>query len=168
MKTMMMRAALAGACAMSLGACATSYGQAGLLGGYSERQIEPGLWRVQGQSNGFSRPDAGFNMALYRAAELAEGAGFSHFQVVDANVRVTVLTQYGQPMGSGGERARLRIRGVNSADAPIECEMKEALCRTFAVSEVIAQLGPVLNIRRRAQTEPQAARRATGATPPAR
>lgn len=148
MMRMFQRAALGCACALSLAACATGYGPMGPLGGYSESALEPGVWEVRGMSNGLSQPDAAGNMALYRAAELARAAGFSHFQVLETNLRWNrVLTPWGLEGGGAGERARMRIRGVDGAAVPPPCEAEKGECPTFSVAEVMADLAPLLNIR---------------------
>jgi hypothetical protein len=132
-----------------LAGCATGYGHSGLLGGYSDEQVEPGLWRVRARTNGFSGATSAFNMALYRAAELARDAGYPYFQIVQSNFGVLPLVAGNFIYSSGGgQTARFRIRGARSADAPIACEMVDSRgCHTFPVEEVLRQIGPELNRR---------------------
>ena len=135
--------------ALVLGACATTYGRGGLLGGYSDKQIEPGLWRVRATTNGYSREYSALAMALYRSAELSRDAGFDHFQVVRSNHHLLGLVAGGTWYSSGGgENAMLRIRGTHDANAPIACETERSNCRTYSVQEVLVQIGPLINRRR--------------------
>lgn len=141
-------AGLAAAAALALSACATSYGRSGLFGGYSEKQVEPGVWRITATTNGFSGQYSSMTMAIYRAAELARDAGFPYFQVVRSNFRVLPLvTQYTYSSSGGGEKARLRIRFSRNANPPLLCEMEDNSCKTYAVEEVLRELGPLINRR---------------------
>lgn len=47
---------------------ATKYRPANLFGGYEEKEIEPGIWKVKARSNGIAEPGFARNMAAYRAA----------------------------------------------------------------------------------------------------
>ncbi len=137
------------ACALTLPSCATGYGRLGLLGGYSDSQIEPGYWRVSARTNGYSGQSSALYMALYRAAELARAAGYTHFQVVRSNVGALPLVAGNTvSFSGGGERASFRIRGARDGSPPTACEARQAdTCRTFSVDEVIRTLGPTVNPR---------------------
>jgi len=144
-------AALA-ACALALAACSTGYGRMSLLGGYSDKQIEPGLWRVSATTNGYSGESSAFDMALYRAAEIARDAGFPYFQVVRSDFGVLpVIAGNTMSFSGGGQNARLRIRGAREANAPLACEVEASACRAYSVEEVLRALGPVVNPRGQAR-----------------
>src|SRR5690242_15624592 len=102
------------AASLMLAGCATGYGRSGLLGGYSDSQLGPGYWRVSARTNGYSAASSAVEMALYRAAEIARAAGFSHFQVVRSNVHALPLVAGNTvSMSGGGQSASFRIRGAN-------------------------------------------------------
>ena len=61
----------------------TDYGKMNMTGGFSEKEVEPGVWRVIGRSNGVVRRGFGRDMAVYRAAEIMKQKGFSTFHVID-------------------------------------------------------------------------------------
>jgi len=141
-------AALA-ACALALAGCATGYGRSGLLGGYADKQIEPGYWRVSARTNGYSGASSALHMALYRSAEVARAAGYSYFQVVRSNVGVLpLIAGNSMSFSGGGQTASFRIRGARDGSPPAVCETRQAgACRTFSVDEVIRTLGPAVNPR---------------------
>jgi hypothetical protein len=43
-----------GAMLMVLAACANTYSSQGITGGYNEKEMEPGIWRVSYSGNGFT------------------------------------------------------------------------------------------------------------------
>jgi len=133
---------LLAACSGGRPVTATHYRPAGLLGGYSERIVEPGVWRVSGSSNGIAEMGFGRNMAMYRAAELVKAAGFSHMQILDQRGRATMMNQR-----QIGESMELVVRGANDAAAPVDCRARQPqLCFTAPVDEVMASLRPSLHI----------------------
>lgn len=126
---------------------ATTYGPAALLGGYSEKQIEPGVWKVTGRSNGIAEMGFGRNMAVYRAAELMKAAGFAHFQIIDQKGKSTMIG-YGTPNKFAGEELTVTVRGAASPDEPLACRAKQpSACGTLGSDEVMARLGPQLTFR---------------------
>ena len=137
---------LAAAGLAALVGCATTYRRSplGLGDGYRERLLAPGLWRVTGSANGFSRPGLGIDIALYRAAELAGAAGFAYFQILDGDYDAGTITSsaFGGGATYAGDRQTLKIRAVHDARAPLACEARDpGRCRTLSVAEVRAQIG---------------------------
>jgi len=126
---------------------ATTYGPANLLGGYKDKEIEPGVWRVTGLGNGIAGEGFGRNVAAYRAAELMKAAGFSHFQVLRQKGR---MTRQGGAYGSFmGESMEMDIRGVNDPAAPLACRDKSPeACMTLPVEVVLARTAPMLTFRK--------------------
>jgi len=146
--------ALALAAALLLGGCAgraftaTTYGPQALFGGYQEKEIEPGIWRITGNSNGPAGEGFGRNVALYRAAELIKGKGFSHFQVLDQQGKTTMIG-YGAPTSFAGETMKLTVRGVNDPAEPLVCRAKVPdHCATLSVETVMTTIGPQLAFRK--------------------
>ena len=127
---------------------ATTYGPSALFGGYSEKMIEPGVWKITGRSNGIAERGFGRNMAVYRAAELMKGAGFSHFQVLDQKGHTTLIG-YGSPTNYAGESLTLTVRGINDPAAPLACRAKQPIaCATLNVDTVMASVGSLLTFRK--------------------
>jgi hypothetical protein len=121
---------------------ATKYRSSYLFGGYSDKIVEPGIWKVTGRSNGVSRPGFGRDMAAYRAAELVKAAGFSHMQVIAQKGRAQTING-----SSAGEFLTLTVRGVNDPAPPADCrEKRPDQCFTLPVDDVMARLGPLLNV----------------------
>lgn len=152
---MTVRICLTSAVALTLMGCAggrpitaTTYGPNNMLGGYSEKLLEPGVWRVTGNGNGIAGRGFGQNVALYRAAELIEGAGFSHLQILD-QAGSSRLVGVGRPTNFAGESLALTVRGVNDPATPLQCRAKQAdACATLSVAEVKARLEPQLTFRK--------------------
>lgn len=142
-------ALLATGCSGGRPGTATTYGPSGILGGYSETQIEPGVWRVTGRSNGIAEQGFGRNMAVYRAAELMKAAGFSHFQMLDQKGSATMMRLSGGSTRAAGESLTVTVRGVDDPAAPLACRAKRPdACATLAVDTVMASIGPRLTFRK--------------------
>jgi hypothetical protein len=77
------------ACAMALvlSGCATGYHGSSIDGGYSAKEVEPGIWRVGFSGNGFTTPESVQTYWLYRSAELALEKGFDGFDIL-SNLRL--------------------------------------------------------------------------------
>ena len=62
-----------------LAGCATQYKKFGLLGGYFDHKIEPGLHYILVSGNGFTQRASVGEMMLLRAAELTVKDGYTRF-----------------------------------------------------------------------------------------
>ena len=128
---------------------ATTYGPVNLLGGYKDKEIEPGVWRVTGLGNGIAGEGFGRNVAVYRAAELIKAQGFSHFQVLRQKGRMNSISVGGGPGSFSGESMEMDVRGTNDPTAPLACRDKTpTACMTLAVDEILARVGPQLTFRK--------------------
>ena len=74
--------AVAVATAMALAGCATSYGKMTLSGGYQDKQLEPGVWRVGFYGNGYTTGETVQTYWLYHAAQVALDQGYDGFETV--------------------------------------------------------------------------------------
>jgi hypothetical protein len=121
---------------------ATKYRSSYIFGGYSDKLVEPGVWKVTGRSNGIAESGFGRNMAAYRAAEIVKAAGFTHMQIIAQKGRTSTING-----GSAGEYLTLTVRGVNDPAPPTDCrEKQQDQCFTLAVDETMARLRPLLHI----------------------
>src|SRR5262245_44740936 len=66
-----------------LAAC-TPYTSSGLLGGFSETQLSPNVWKVNFQGNGYTSTERVSDFVLLRSADLTLQSGFTHFALADA------------------------------------------------------------------------------------
>ena len=64
-----------------LTACATPYGQYGLLGGLTDSRIDANTFSISVDNNGFTSEQTTSMHALYRAAELTVENGFDYFLI---------------------------------------------------------------------------------------
>jgi hypothetical protein len=85
---------------LGLSGCATDYGSQGLTGGYDQKQIEQGVWRVSFAGNGFTTAETVQTFWLYRCAEIALENGADGFEII-SNIHLTALQLH------PGEDARL-------------------------------------------------------------
>lgn len=76
------RALCCAAVLVVLGGCASPYSDAGITGGYTEQQLEPGIWRVMFAGNGFTTPESVQTFWLYRCAELALAQHYQGFEIL--------------------------------------------------------------------------------------
>ena len=155
----MLRIWLLGLCCFSLCSCsgnglATSYRPANLIGGYSEKEVEPGIWRVRGESNGVARRGFGKDMAVYRAAELMKQQGFERFQVLDQEGRQQSISVGGGSPSSAGEFLKLWIAGLEEGQEPLPCRAEEqSRCAILSVDTVMMSLAGSLGIPSKAEIE---------------
>jgi len=144
---MLAATALLAGCASRPGT-ATKYRPSYIFGGYSEKEIEPGIWKVTGRSNGIAESGFGRNMAAYRAAELMKAAGFTHMQIIGQKGRISSFSVGGgPPTHSAGEFLELTVRGTNDPAPPSECRAKRPdQCFTLAIDPLLARLRPAMHI----------------------
>ncbi|MGD0142888.1 MAG: hypothetical protein ABSC92_07000 [Rhizomicrobium sp.] len=65
-----------------LGCGATSYAPEGWTGGFSEKQLEPGIWRIGFYGNGNTTSETVQTFWLYHCAEFSKQQGYDGFEVV--------------------------------------------------------------------------------------
>lgn len=124
---------------------ATKYRPANLFGGYSEKLVEPGVWRVKAKANGIAEPGFAQNMAIYRAAELMRQQGFAFLQVVDQKGEAMSMRIGGGSPVSAGQSMILWVRGAQDAGAPATCRAKEpGRCFTVPVARTLDRVRPFL------------------------
>lgn len=70
------------AAAILLCGCATNYGSVGLTGGFTEKELEPNVWRIGYYGNGFTTPETVQTYWLYRCAEFTLEKGFNGFEII--------------------------------------------------------------------------------------
>ncbi len=121
----------------------TAYGPAssGAAYGYSESERDDGIWIVRARTNGAGGLGHGRDMAVYRAAELMSGQGFSHMQIVYQNGVGTI----GASAYQSGERMALYVKGTNSPAAPSSDDCVDPSpdqCFTLNVAETLDRLRP--------------------------
>lgn len=80
------------AIAVLLAGCATPYTSDGLIGGFSEKQLEPEVWRVTFAGNGYTTPETAQTYWLYRAANLTLDNGYDGFQILS---NINLVRGYG-------------------------------------------------------------------------
>ncbi len=139
------RFALVALAGLALAACATTYGPArvGKVGGYSDTQLGPTSYEVRAAANGPADRFAPI-MALYRAAELTLGHGYSHFLVTHADGNQT-LVGYGSPTNFAGDEVLLTVEMEHDTTIPATYVGERP--RLFQASEVIARLQPQIDAR---------------------
>lgn len=79
---MMINRVIAALSLIVLCGCATPYDAEGPTGGYSETELEPGIWRVQFLANIHTNRETVQTYWLYRAAELTLQKGFDGFEII--------------------------------------------------------------------------------------
>lgn len=98
--------------------CATGYNQSNFLGGFTDTQLSPEVFRVTFTGNGYTKPERAADFALLRASELCLSNGFPYFALLDAQSGGKTAT-YMTPgtattTGSGnfqGTRSGNQVRG---------------------------------------------------------
>lgn len=67
----------------ALGACSTTYGKMGLMGGVAAAPIANDVYRISAQGNGYTEATTIQDFVLLKAAETTLEAGQTHFTIVD-------------------------------------------------------------------------------------
>jgi hypothetical protein len=70
-----------------LAACSTPYQSSGLTGGFDEKELEPGIWRLSFGGNGYTTAETVQTYWLYRASQLAIEKGYDGFELL-SNVQL--------------------------------------------------------------------------------
>lgn len=78
----MFRILMLAAVAVGLASCASPYAQQGLLGGFDVKELQPDVYRVRFQGNGYTTRESVQVYWLYRCAELALEKGFTGFEIL--------------------------------------------------------------------------------------
>lgn len=121
---------------------ATKYRPANIFGGYKDKIVEPGVWRIEGHANGMSEDGFAANMAVYRAADIVRQAGFEYMQIINQKGSKSYI---GSSMNSAGQDLKLWVKGSHDANPPSECRAKDpTLCFTMPVKETMERIAPLL------------------------
>lgn len=116
-----------------------------MFGGYTDKLVEPGVWRVEGRANGIAEGGFAQSMAVYRAADLVKQAGFEYMQIIDQKGKQSFVGIRGGSMSSAGENLILWVRGAHDSSPPAECRAKNPnACFTLPVAETMAKMFPLL------------------------
>ncbi|MBY0336671.1 MAG: hypothetical protein K2X11_08660 [Acetobacteraceae bacterium] len=138
------RSLLAALPAVLLAGCATPYAPFGPLGGYSEAEVAPNVFRIEAFGNGFTSRERVQAMAVYRAAELAAARGFQRILIGDPRLtsagvpnmqtirRETITAHGGRAVA---HRTAILVRFVNPGDPDFASGME--------IGRVAAQLAPL-------------------------
>lgn len=109
-------------------------------GGYKEKEIRPGVWRITASYNAISGGgDAAAAAVNYRAAELMKAKGFAYMRVLKSG-GFSLGTQTG-PMpthGDGPGYAHITVRGADGAGDVAGCDTRaKDRCVTLEVDAVL-------------------------------
>lgn len=117
-----------------------TYKRGGLWGGYSDKELEPGIWRVRASANGVSGgARLAADMAMYRAAEIAREHGFKYFRVLKVN-GIQMIMSRELPINAGGN-VEVTIRPVSESDDNSECRSKDLTdCKTYEADSTMNEL----------------------------
>jgi hypothetical protein len=72
--------------------CATGYGPHGFTGGYSEMQLQPNVFQVRFNGNGYTSLDRARDFCLLRCSEVCLENGFTHFELLEKSSSVSRST----------------------------------------------------------------------------
>lgn len=124
---------------------ATKYRPANMFGGYKDRLVEPGIYRIDAHANGVAGPGFAQNMAAYRAAEILRQGGFEYMQVIDQKGQSLHIGTGGSSTSAGGSMT-LWVRGSHNPAAPTDCRAKKpTLCFTLPTARTMDRIRPYLS-----------------------
>ena len=127
--------------------------------GYRDKVVEEGVWEVTYETDITDRSGLAARYARYRAAELAQQAGYAYFQLI----RVGGSRRYGP--GVSSTTVELTVRGSRTRPAELVCERRSAYvpgtdaspCETYATDDALRQFVPLKRRGRPAAEAPPAA-----------
>lgn len=76
--------------------CATPYGRAGFMGGYTDTQIDSNTVMVSYRGNAFTSQEKVESSLIYRCAEVTEERGFDYFIIVSSST-TPIIGSYTTP-----------------------------------------------------------------------
>ena len=123
----------------------TQYRPANIWGGYKEKQIAPGIWRIRASANAASGGlDRARAITRYRAAELLKSLGFTHMRILDSGGwELNSADGSYSPLSTGPGYARLVVRGATGPDDVAGCRSRDASrCVTRPIADVMAEGRP--------------------------
>ncbi|UPJ60542.1 hypothetical protein [Bradyrhizobium sp. 192] len=85
---------IVGVC-LALGGCGTKYQEMGFTSGVAAQQMTADTWRIQSRGNSYTNSATVQDYVLLKAAETAQAAGGTHFQITsaaDASRASTIVT----------------------------------------------------------------------------
>ena len=124
---------------------ATKYRPANLFGGYKDKEVAPGIWRVDARANGIAEDGFAQNMAAYRAADILQKAGFAFLQVIDQKGKAMSIRYSAGNVHSAGQSMTLWVRGAQDASPPPDCRAKSpSLCFTLPIARTLDRIRPML------------------------
>ncbi|QXQ08078.1 hypothetical protein KX816_08910 [Sphingosinicellaceae bacterium] len=111
--------------------------------GYSSKLRPDGTWKIVANTRSDEGRGFAFQLAMYRAAEVATESGKRYFQVLDANGSVVV-----RGYSVGAEYARIFVRASDDPAPPTDCRSKRPDdCRTLEAERVMARLGATMEFK---------------------
>ena len=118
----------------------------GLFGGYKDKVVGPNRWRVSATTNGVADEGSAQQMAVYRAAELVQAAGYSYMQIVNqSGSQAMIGVGYSTPNIRGAASMKLEVVGVSADVPPAECTAKRPeSCFTVSVAQAMESARPYL------------------------
>jgi hypothetical protein len=152
-----MRPLYCSAIALTLGLLASpiqaqfvKYGRAGFWGGYKDKEISPGIWRVSASLNAASGGGAGaVAMANYRAAEIVKDHGFGYIRILKTKGFSLDVSGNGySPNGYGPGYAELTARGAKDLADDGDClAANPSRCTTLKIDEMMTRWRPFMRFK---------------------
>jgi uncharacterized protein (UPF0261 family) len=136
--------------AASVANCATPYKPNGLMGGYSEVQLNADTFQISVQGNAYTSTDRAQKIALLRAAELTLAAGAEHFVMLGGGVSrnyagsaPVVVNQAGNTLIASGGDAIVKPSGSYTIRIvhPNDPAFGSALDARLIQKQLLPQLG---------------------------
>jgi hypothetical protein len=136
--------------AMVVAACTTPYQSSGLTGGFTEKELEPGVWRVTFGGNGFTTAETVQTYWLYRTAQLTMEKGFDGFEILsnlqlvraDPPIQIAAGAPIFIPIYTGGGGPKPTLEGdIQLLKAPIQARPP----KVFIAADLKAALDPYVN-----------------------
>jgi len=76
------KALVTGLAVLVVASCSTPYQSSGFTGGFDQKELEPGIWRIEFGGNGFTTAETVQTYWLYRVSQLTLEKGYEGFEIL--------------------------------------------------------------------------------------
>ena len=135
--------------------CSTPYQPKGMLGGYTDKQLDENCYKVSFWGNQHSKPEDVDKYLMYRCAELSLEKGYDYFVIIDKERDFTKKHENvgGSRQSSGGNnKSGGSARGnVQWTEYDFNCvimlcdEVKEIANETYNAPQILQELAVIID-----------------------
>ena len=135
--------------------CSTPYQPKGILGGYTDKQLDENCYRVFFWGNQHTKPEDVDKYLMYRCAELSQEKGYDYFVIIDKergftkqrqSISGSRQTSGGNNKSSGSSRSIVQWTEYDFNYIIMLCdEVKKIANETYNAPEILQELSVIID-----------------------